>query len=370
MNSYRYILLLLLPLTFITLPADAQKRKTVKKAVTVDPIQKKYEQYQEMPILNAMFIDSVKTRMEDITEKIIIPEHAGKLIRTEDGIGYENDFAGIRLVTRKNGQGRLRIYQQFMLGKEWSEPTETVIDEEFEDICSPWLMPDGQTLYFAARETEEEEDTTYCLYTSMLDTSTRQFMKPQKLPVPLNGEGSSLCYIEDEIDNIAWFVTTRHQANGYVTLYTIKPHEPWEYYDNTTLGREKLVSVAELQSICDTWESNEARAKELQRINELAILYAPKEHREALFILANGTQITDASQLQTATGKALLRRYIDLKDAVAGTERQLSEYRVLYHNSKESARRPLRDTIVSLEKRYYEQHQQLEVITKELRVAK
>lgn len=373
MRIFLKLLLLAFAFALHITNAEAQKNKTTRKrnVTSVDPIQKKYDQYKESPILNVMFTDSIKTRSSQLLENITLPEHSGKLILADGNIGYENEFAGIRLLTKKNDKGHKRIYQQMYLGEEWSAPTEIVIDEDFSELCSPWLMPDGQTLYFAAREQgEEDADSTLCLYTSTLNTSTHEFMKPQKLPMPLNGTSDDIYYIENEIDNVAYFITTRHQEKGFLTIYTLKPNQPWEYYDNESLSREKLISLAELSRMSDTWESAEKRNEELQRIKEISSLYTKREVKDVLITLGNGKEITDAAYFQSATAKALLRRYMELKGRINTIERQLSEYRTMYHKSKESNRKQLSNTILSLEKDYQDLHKQLHDIHNELMTAK
>lgn len=373
MRLYTKILGIIFTMTLLASPAHAQSHKTVKKksVAVVDQMQKKVEQYEEAPILKVMFIDSLKTKTSQLTENIMLPEHAGKLIQVDGNIGYENEFAGIRLLTKKNSKGQKRIYQQMYLGKEWSTPVEVVIDEDFTELCSPWLMPDGQTLYFSARKQHsEDENDSFCLYTSTLNTSTQEFMKPQLLPMPLNGDTDDIYYIENETDHVAYFVTTRYQDKGFVTLYTLKPNEPWVYYDNEELESEKLVSLAELWKISDTWESAEKRNNELLRVKELSTLYAPKESKTVLVTLANGQEITDVSQLKSATAKALLRRYLELQGRIAVVERQLSEYRSMFRSSKESTRKPLSETILSLEKYIQDLHKQLRDIHNELMTTK
>lgn len=362
-----FALALLLMLCATT--ASAQKKKATqkpkeKKEEVVDPLTQDYRRYCDEPILNVMFIDSIRTTLEDVVSEVKLPAHEGRLLTINGELAYENGFGDMRIFSACDDNGRQRLYKQQMLAGQWGEPYEVVIDDDFCDIRSPWLMVDGQTLYFSARRTPEER---FALYTSGLDTGSGTFMKSQLLPCPLNGTSDDICYIQDDTDSIAWFVTSRNQPDGFVTLYTLKPHEPWLYYVNEDLSKSKLVSLARLSDIADTWTSAEDRANELQRIEDIGKDVTVKRQQEPLFVVDDKTVITDASQLTSATSKALMRRYVELNTQCQELGAELSELRQRYHDSLPSARSVMHSEILDAERRMEQLNTQITEIANELR---
>lgn len=356
----------------IAATASAQRKKPAAKkkvqpVVTVDPLAEKYEAYSDRPILKAMFTDSIRTTMEQLPDVLTLPPHAGTLKNINGRLTYENAFGDMRMYATDNGNGHMRIYQQLLLGKQWGEPKEINIDEDFTDIRSPWLMVDGQTLYFAARQ-EDNDNTSYCLYMSTLDTETGDFMKPQQMPLPFESEADDLYYIEDETDNLAWFVTTRKQEEGYVSLYTIQPRHPWEFHSIDDMSKQMVIDLAELNDISLTWPSPEARADEMQRVECVAAMYVEEPKDNVLFVINDHRSVTDISQLSSATSKALLRRHTELKESIESIDRELEEYRMMYHKSSTAeARKKLAPAINELEQKRMQQLTTLKSIDNDLR---
>lgn len=367
MKTLKYILIFLISLSF-TAPLSAQRRKAAAPKPQPDPRKVLAEKYSEQPIIKAMFSDSTVVYSSEWHKAIPLPSYAGHFIDDEGVLKYENELGDLRLFTKTNAEGHQRIYRQTMLGNTWSEAEELVIDTELTDLSCPYLRADGQTLYFSGRDADDEENSSYNLYTSSLNTEDGTFMKPQQLPRPYLSEADDIAFIENETDNVAWLVTKRNQEEGKLCIYTIKMTDPWEYYDTDELTTEQIISLAELQSIADTWPSQEARNAEIQRLAALAQDNIVVVKSSNLFVINSNTVITDASQLRSGKSRQLYAQYQELINDIADKEHQLDVLRQLYHKTAVERRAPMHDSILNLENEIQQQHTKALSLAKDIRL--
>lgn len=335
-----YITLLAILLLAPCSSAMSQKKKTTK-AVNQTQTKEDFSIYTENPVCQVIIADSVVVPINDMVKNIPLPSHIGRLFSSIDNGGlimFENEFADTRLFAVTDDTHHHNLYRQTLIENKWNEPELLQINGEFLDLINPILMPDGQTLYFAARTAEDNEGKTFSLYTTTLDVETASYLTPQRLPFPFVSDDNDLYYIEDEADSIAWLVTTRRQPTGMACIYTMRNKQPWTFYDSEETPASKLKSLALIQNIQDTWPSASERQKIMDDINNT---------------LSSYNKTSDEGQ----KGETVVRN--ELQKKIDETQRQLDEYRKLYNGSSADKRSQIKGTIIETENKLRGYHNSL-----------
>lgn len=312
----RTMLLLLAANLCLTASVKAQKRSKHKVQKVVEP-KEDFSTYIDNPICKLMIVDSVVVDADKVLSHIPMPQHLGSFDTNDSNVRYhQNDFKTQRLYAEvADTSGNHIIYRQLLIGNKWSEPEPLHINGDCFDYINPFPMPDGQTLYFAARSEEDHQGKCYSLYTTTLDYETGEYLAPKLLPYPFVSEDYDLYYIDDEVASVAWLVTTRRQPQGKACIYTIHSQQPWSFYDTEETAPAQLKSYAVIERIADTWGSVEERNKTIRDIEA-----ALAECKQEMIAPDNGEPVV----LKNLRAKA------------ESLERQLDEYRRMYNRSNDN----------------------------------
>lgn len=90
------------------------------------------------------------------------------------------------------------------------------------DIMAPFMMEDGETLYFAA--SRDDSLGGYDLYMTRRD-GEGGFYEPSNIGMPYNSPGDDLLFVFDENNNIGWWVTDRFTAPDSVSVMFFVPNK-------------------------------------------------------------------------------------------------------------------------------------------------
>lgn len=331
MNTKDKILYFAVAVTvLLTLPnvVYAQKKGKKPAAKVAAAPKEDFSLYTNNPICKVLVADSVVVPSTDVIKNIPMPSHLGRFFVSPDhgnAIVYENEFADYRMFSLKNDEGRYVLYGQTLTGQKWSEPEVIRINGDFTDIINPFPMPDGQTLYFAARSMDDNDGKTYSLYTTTLNTETNEYLSPQRLPFPFASDADDLLYIEDETTLLAWLVSARRQQEGMVCIYVMQNKQPWTFYDDEETDPRKLKDYALISRIADTWTSETDRNKVLDEL------------RQMISMQTVGKNVNEIS-----TEQAMMRR-------IEETRRKLDEYRIFYNNADDAGKKGISSNIIELE---------------------
>lgn len=328
---FTHITLLLIVMAVCSPNAIMAQKKGKKPTKVVAQPKEDYSKYTDNPICKVTIVDSLTVPVYDVLKNIPLPKHLGRFIPSSEIGGlmvYENEFKDMRMYSTADASGHHRIYRQTLMGTKWGDPEQVSINGTFIDLINPFPMPDGQTLFFAARSEEDNDGKTFSLYMTTYDSETHAYLTPTRLPYPFVSDANDLYYIEDETNLIAWLVTTRRQAEGNACIYTMQNKQPWEYYDTEELEPSTLKSYAIIERISDTWASDEERNTILTTLKELRA--------------NSGTNPNDNDGSAQTTRK-------NLQTKIENTSRQLDEYRRMYHSASPDAKRQLEQTIKETE---------------------
>ncbi len=362
-----------LSLAFHT-PVPAQKnRKQVKKVqvVEAEPTVEELTFESLLPsTAKVMFIDSMVVNTEDMAHHMALSTSCGTIqITKKDSLlnySYTNEFGNKRYLSIADAKGEHHLYVQDKLGRNWSEPEKVKLNGDFTDIICPYVMPDGITLYFAARNGEDNLGK-YDIFYTVYDSDSRSFYRPQSLGLPFNSFEDDLYYVIDDYSNIAYLATTRRQQNGKACIYTFIPTDSRETYNQDNTPESKMKSLALLTSISETQTNAEVLEQARKRYQQLLTHSSMRNNAEEKihFIVNSKITYTRLSQFKSATNR---ERYVDYSakmDKLKAQEQELRDMRLRYHNGN----RVLADRIVSLETALQTERSSLRKMEKEIRNA-
>ena len=106
------------------------------------------------------------------------------------------------------------------------------------------------TLYYGAKGPESIGG--YDIFVTRYDMDERKFLYPENIGMPFNSLANDYLYAIDEINNIGWFVSDRHQPEGKVCIYIFIPNTTRKTYDFNNIDQEKLTRLARISSIKET----------------------------------------------------------------------------------------------------------------------
>lgn len=351
-NSLLTLIAALALLSLCPAAAPAQRNKAKAKAAVASKPKEDLSRWRESPVCRVLIADSVVVDADDIFKHIPLPAYLGHIARDKDSgaLYHENDFGDQRFFALPDSSGQGRLYRSTLLAGRWGGAETVAVGGDCYDYQRPFPMPDGQTLLFAARHQDDNEGQCLSLYTTTYDAEHDAYLTPQRLPYPFNSDADDLYYIEDEADTLSWLVTTRAQPHGKACVYTIRARQPWEQYDPDTTDVRRLKSLATIERIADTWTTAKARRAVLATVQTLASQEAARPAAPTMrFVVSDNRVITSPDEFLRPASRELYARYREAETAATKAERQLEEYRRLFHTTPEASRNPLRTAITRLE---------------------
>ena len=274
----RIRILLFITLLMLTASADAQRKKKIvrPRELTAEELMHK-EKMDRMTANTAqvMFIDSFIVNKADFLSHYILNPEAGqvnsyqKLYNTQrqpNAYVYINELGNRCFLSQENNEGIINLYTSERVSNKWTRQTKVrgINDQqEFKRVNYPFMLGDGETLYFAA----EGEDGLggYDIYTSTYDKDAQRFLQPVNIGMPFNSEANDYMFVIDEYSNIGWFASDRHQPADTVCIYVFVP-ESRKSYNPEAYTPEQIANFARITSIADTWADKHKLDQALARL--------------------------------------------------------------------------------------------------------
>lgn len=222
-------------------------------------------------VAKIIVVDSVVADDGDFMKHIPVGSDCGR-IETEEKNGsvhsYVNGFDDHKFESIIQKDGKRQLMSAEKIGGQWGELK--VIPElngSFSEADYPFLMADGVTLYFSAIN-KENSFGKRDIFMARFDTDSMTFYKPENIGLPFNSKANDYMCVIDDMNNIGWLVTDRHQPEGKVCVYTFIPSdERWE--SDGSLSERKLAELAEIHSVRDSQYDKEALNMAKARLKEL-----------------------------------------------------------------------------------------------------
>lgn len=303
-------------------PGKVVKKKTGKKDVKAeDPrIQQMLAATQKV-----MFVDSMVVDKRYFISHIPLSADAG-LLEQQDSLGqFTNELKDHRLTAYFDKEDScIHIAQSDYIANQWMEPIRVGgISDSSANF--PFLMPDGVTFYFSQKG--EQSIGGYDIFVTRYDPETGSFLKAENIGMPFSSTANDYLYAVDEVNNLGYFVTDRHQPAGKVCIYVFIPNETRKSYQSEAYSDAQMRAFADISCIADTWTDNTTREQALDRLNE---------------VKANTTQ----SQVKKGGSSEL----DNLRHQAAVLEKALLLARNYYARASKSDRQTLSQEILTSEK--------------------
>lgn len=370
-----YLLLLILSANLSTY-AQTKKQKNNRKATesqtdTQTPEEMLYEKMLPSTA-QIMIIDSVVADKKDFITKIPLNKESGsietynkfwKTTGQPSSYTYMNEFGNKAFFSKTDTAGHCKLYTADKLNGQWTN-IKLISDfgNEFEDINHPFMMSDGITLYFSAKN--KNNLGGYDIYVTRYDADSARFYKPENIGLPYNSTGNDYYCITDEFDELGWLVTDRHQPEGKVCIYTFVPSSSRTIYDKDTTDENKLRSLADIRNIKDTWTDGRKLQAAKNRLTKLLQRRNTGESSSISFIINDNTVYTKLEDFKSPTNKERFAQLCKMRHEADKTSEKLDEYRKRYSAGEKNK---LAGEIRSTEKSLERQHTYMHTLEKEIR---
>lgn len=370
-------------LILLALGASAQRKRRVKTPPPPTPEelaemarQENYERKLQVTE-RVTFIDSMLLKKEEVMDMLYLGNENGSVasyakffnVKEKDTLDctlFRSQLGDKIIYAQPDTAAVLHLYASEMIGQKWCEP---VLLPGLEDTVShnyPFMLADGTTLYYASRS--EEGLGGYDIYMTRWDSDTQRFFKPENIGMPFNSAANDYLYLVDEFNQLGWFVTDRGQGGDTVCVYCFIPNETRRIYDTSTMGRDTLVALANINSIRDTWTDQERVKDALNRLDILRTKSKKSAQSQFHFIVNDRITYTNLSQFRNEESRKLANKWLKLVDERNKASEQLKELRKQYSVSRPEKKAELAASILALEQKYEKLIADVRSMEKEIRI--
>ena len=370
-------------LILLALGASAQRKRRVKTPPPPTPEelaemarQENYERKLQVTE-RVTFIDSMLLKKEEVMDMLYLGNENGSVasyakffnVKEKDTLDcalFRSQLGDKIIYAQPDTAAVLHLYASEMIGQKWCEP---VLLPGLEDTVShnyPFMLADGTTLYYASKS--EEGLGGYDIYMTRWDSDTQRFFKPENIGMPFNSAANDYLYLVDEFNQLGWFVTDRGQGGDTVCVYCFIPNETRRIYDTSTMGRDTLVALANINSIRDTWTDQERVKDALNRLDILRTKSKKSAQSQFHFIVNNRITYTNLSQFRNEESRKLANKWLKLVDERNKASEQLEELRKQYSVSRPEKKAELAASILALEQKYEKLIADVRSMEKEIRI--
>ena len=370
-------------LILLALGASAQRKRRVKTPPPPTPKelaemarQENYERKLQVTE-RVTFIDSMLLKKEEVMDMLYLGNENGSVasyakffnVKEKDTLDctlFRSQLGDKIIYAQPDTAAVLHLYASEMIGQKWCEP---VLLPGLEDTVShnyPFMLADGTTLYYASKS--EEGLGGYDIYMTRWDSDTQRFFKPENIGMPFNSAANDYLYLVDEFNQLGWFVTDRGQGGDTVCVYCFIPNETRRIYDTSTMGRDTLVALANINSIRDTWTDQEHVKDALNRLDILRTKSKKSAQSQFHFIVNDRITYTNLSQFRNEESRKLAKKWLKLVDERNKASEQLEELRKQYSVSRPEKKAELAASILALEQKYEKLIADVRSMEKEIRI--
>lgn len=370
-------------LILLALGASAQRKRRVKTPPPPTPEelaemarQENYERKLQVTE-RVTFIDSMLLKKEEVMDMLYLGNENGSVasyakffnVKEKDTLDctlFRSQLGDKIIYAQPDPAAVLHLYASEMIGQKWCEP---VLLPGLEDTVShnyPFMLADGTTLYYASKS--KEGLGGYDIYMTRWDSDTQRFFKPENIGMPFNSVANDYLYLVDEFNQLGWFVTDRGQGGDTVCVYCFIPNETRRIYDTSTMGRDTLLALANINSIRDTWTDQERVKDALNRLDILRTKSKKSAQSQFHFIVNDRITYTNLSQFRNEESRKLANKWLKLVDERNKASEQLEELRKQYSVSRPEKKAELAASILALEQKYEKLIADVRSMEKEIRI--
>lgn len=265
----RILLLLLAALLPCSMTAQQKSKAKANPAPAVAVPPEPTLTPQEERMLNGLekvvIFDSLVVSKRDLFKAYPLSPSAGTLAWADDNTALADSLLTLRPTRHVIAYGDKRIEScpvdsassrigiSMRFGGEWTTAEPLFTDADAEENCQnfPYIMADGQTIYFAQQASDGLGGLD--LYMTRQNGDRSGFYRPENIGMPFNSCANDYLLVIDEENGFGMFASDRRQATDSVCIYYFIPSEQRNTYDEDNLSQEERIALAEIRQITDTW---------------------------------------------------------------------------------------------------------------------
>jgi tetratricopeptide (TPR) repeat protein len=329
---------------------------------------------------NVCVVDSFVVDKEGFLTTYKLSEESGKLFdynnffhATGDhpGTVYETEIGNKIYYSEEGAKGTLDIFSKSKLLNDWSKGTSLPGSiNEAGNANYPYVMSDGITIYYAS---DGDGLGGYDIFVTRYNTNNDTYLVPENVGMPFNSPYNDYMYAIDEFNNLGWFASDRYQPAGKVCIYVFIPNATRQPYNYEAMDTDRLVSLAQLRSLKDTWQGrDESTVEAAQQRLQTALSRKPATERKGdfEFVVDDRRTYSHLTDFQSVKAKQLFQNYQRMQKDYQQQQEKLAGLRTQYAAAKgKQAQAALAPAILDLEKRGLQMTGELDALATHVRNA-
>ena len=306
------------------------------------------------------FIDSFVVDKKDFLNAYKISPESGKLFmydayfQTPNGKGgtvYETELGNKNYYSEFQKDSTLSILSRNKMLGEWGKGS--LLPGSINEAINanyPYVLADGITIYYAADGVGSMGG--YDIFVTRYNTNTDGYLTPENVGMPFNSPYNDYMYVIDEFNNLGWFASDRHQPEGKVCVYVFIPNTSKQVYNYESIDNQKLIQLAQIHSIQDTWTDPKIVKEAQQRLKE-ALQQKPQTEKihDFVFVIDDEHIYHEASDFHSPEAKTLFKTYLQVEKSYNQQQSKLTDMRNQYMRATKSEKEKMAPAILDLEKR-------------------
>ena len=358
MNLKKIAILTLVVLLPLSMEAQKNKKRAVKKPVIEEPKEDPRITNMREMTQQILIIDSIVTDKDKVLSHLRLSSDVGSLMTTSDflgkqikGFAFLNEMGNKAYFSQPDNSHQQQLYTSDLLGDEWSRPQLLKgLTEGISEASYPFMLTDGITLYFAGKG--EESIGGYDIFFTRYDSHSGRFLQPENIGMPFNSEANDYLYAVDEYNQIGYFVSDRRQPEGKVCIYIFVPSDIRKTYDSGDYTDEQLRRLADISRIADTWGKGTERKAALVRLKSIGtqqVRTSAVSNVYAQLVINDALTYSSVKDFKSKEAAVLYQQLVKARQQLADLSEQLGKARSYYDKADKADKASLRREILQAE---------------------
>lgn len=283
-------------------------------------------------------IDSVQVSLDSMLTPCALSAEAGKLILdTANSVVYTNQRGDRRLQAVTSDSNTVLVSSHRLL-EHWTKADTLPEDINFTPHqSSPYLLNDGVTLYFAAKDSNGLGGLD--IYISRYNMATETYTTPENIGMPYNSPANEYMLLLDEMRGIGYLATDRFAPSGRVHIYSFVIPQRKQYYE---MG-DSLAAYARLELFENGTKPTQAHKPHSNTKEN------DDETKEFYFIINDSIVYDSLNDFRNPIAKEKYNEWVKLDQQYHSEQNQLVVLRQRYASADESTQKELTPTILRIE---------------------
>jgi hypothetical protein len=285
-------------------------------------------------------IDSVEVAMDSMLMVCTLSAEAGTLkLDSLYSTVYTNQRGDRQVRTAMVDSARVLIASHMLLDQ-WTQPDTLPENINFtNDQCSPYVLNDGITLYFAAKDSNGLGGLD--IYVSRYNMATENYTNPENLGFPYNSTANEYLFVLDEMRQIGYLATDRFATEGRVHVYSFAIPQQKRYWRNISI--DSLVAYARLEAF------ELVQADSLLSIEHVKMAENTDEIGDFCLIINDSVVYHALSDFRQSAAKEQYQEWQKANKQYLSEQQQLANLRQQYAVAEEDTKKELTPVILQLE---------------------